>query len=68
MNEVLGTHLKGLDNQRRIRSIAIKQLNKKLLAAYGVHKGIEKHTDVNDKRLTSYCLRKGLAEKLEINR
>jgi len=68
MNDVLGTHIKGLDNQRRIRSIAIKQLNKKLLAAYGVHKGIEKHTDVNDKRLTSYCLRKGLAEKLEINR
>ena len=29
---------------------------------------IEKHSDVNDKRLTSYCLRKGLAEKLEINR
>jgi hypothetical protein len=68
MNDVLGTHIKGLDNQRRIRSIAIKQLNKKLLAAYGVHKGIEKHTDVNDKRLISYCLRKGLAEKLEINR
>jgi hypothetical protein len=68
MNNVLGTHIKGLDNQRRIRSIAIKQLNQKLFDAYGVQKGIEKHTDVNDKRLTSYCLRKGLAEKLEINR
>ena len=68
MNEVLGTDVKGLDNQRRIRSVAIKQLNKKLFDAYGVQKGIEKQTDENDKRLTSYCLRKGLAEKLKINR
>jgi hypothetical protein len=64
MNTVLGADEKSLDNQRRIRSITIKQLNQKLLEAYGVPDAIEKQTEVSDKRLTIYRLREGLAKKL----
>jgi hypothetical protein len=64
MNTVLGANKKSLDNQRRIRSITLKQLNQKLLEAYGVPDAIEKQAEVSDKRITLYRLREGLAEKL----
>ena len=64
MNEVLDTAAKSLDNQRRIRSLTIKQINQKLLQAYGVPEGIQKQADTEDKRLTIYRLQEGLAEKL----
>ena len=64
MNTVLGANEKSLDNQRRIRSMTIKQLNQKLLEAYGVPDAIQKQAEVSDKRITLYRLREGLAEKL----
>jgi hypothetical protein len=64
MNEVLETATKSFDNQRRIRSLTIKQINQKLLQAYGVPEGIQKQADAEDKRLTIYRLQEGLAEKL----
>lgn len=64
INDVLGTAAKSLDNQRRIRSIAIKQINQKLHKAYGVKEGIEKQADTEDKRITIYTLQEGLTEKL----
>ena len=68
MNEVLDTTTKSLDNQRRIRSLTIKQINQKLLQAYGVPEGIKKQADAEDKRLTIYRLLEGLAEKLKADR
>jgi hypothetical protein len=65
INEVLGSASKSLDNQRRIRSITIKQINQKLFEAYGVKEGIEKQSDVEDKRLTIYNLQESLAERLK---
>ena len=65
INDVLGTAAKSLDNQRRIRSIAIKQINQKLHKAYGVKEGIEKQANTEDKRITIYTLQEGLAERLE---
>jgi hypothetical protein len=65
INEVLGSASKSLDNQRRIRSITIKQINQKLFNAYGIKDGIEKQADVEDKRLTIYNLQESLAERLK---
>ena len=65
INEVLGSTSKSLDNQRRIRSITIKQINQKLFEAYGVKEGIEKQSDVEDKRLSIYNLQESLAERLK---
>ena len=65
INEVLGSASKSLDNQRRIRSITIKQINQKLFEAYGIKEGIEKQADAEDKRLTIYNLRESLAERLK---
>lgn len=65
MNDVLGTETKSLDNQRRIRSIVIKQMNEKILKTYGIKEGIKKQADADDKRLTSYRLQDGVIEKLE---
>ena len=65
MNDVLGTETKSLDNQRRIRSIVIKQMNEKILKTYGIKEGIKKEADADDKRLTSYRLQDGVIEKLE---
>ena len=65
INEVLGSASKSLDNQRRIRSITIKQINQKLFNAYGIKDGIEKQSDVEDKRLTIYNLQESLAERLK---
>ena len=65
MNDVLGTETKSLDNQRRIRSIVIKQMNEKILKTYGIKEGIKKQADADDKRLTSYRLQDDVIEKLE---
>jgi hypothetical protein len=65
MNDVLGTETKSLDNQRRIRSIVIKQMNEKILKTYGIKEGIKKQADADDKRLTSYLLQDDVIEKLE---
>ena len=65
INDVLGSASKSLDNQRRIRSITIKQINQKLFEAYGVKEGIEKQSDVEDKRLSIYNLQESLAERLK---
>ncbi|MFM6954726.1 MAG: hypothetical protein ACKOWL_07040 [Sphingobacteriaceae bacterium] len=65
INDVLGSASKSLDNQRRIRSITIKQINEKLFKAYGIKEGIEKQANVEDKRLTIYNLQESLAESLE---
>jgi hypothetical protein len=58
MNEVLDTAAKSLDNQHRIRSLTIKQINQELLQAYGVPEGIQKQADAEDKRLIIYRTRR----------
>ena len=68
INDVLGSASKSFDNQRRIRSIVLKQINQKLQKIYGLHEGIEKLADAEDKRLTIYRLQEGLAEKLAADR
>lgn len=63
INDVLGSTNKSLDNQRRIRSITIKQINQKLFQTYGISEGIEAKADTEDKRLNIYRLKEVLAEK-----
>jgi hypothetical protein len=58
INDIVGVREKGLENQRRIRTAIISQINNKIEQRYGIEQAIERTDHPEDKRLKLYHLKK----------
>ena len=65
VNDILDTHNKTQENQRRIRFNVISEINKKIENSFGVKDGIERTSLPEDKRLTVYKLNQEVINKIE---
>lgn len=57
INELLGLNSKTMENQRRIRTNVINQINAKILDVLNIPNAIEREPSAEDKRLTLYRLK-----------
>jgi hypothetical protein len=58
INEIIGISDKGLENQRKIRTAVISQINDKIAMHYHIGDAIERKDHLEDKRLKLYKLKK----------
>lgn len=58
INEIIGISDKGLENQRKIRTAVISQINTKIAKHYRIGDAIERKDHPEDKRLKLYKLKK----------
>jgi hypothetical protein len=58
INDIIGVREKGLENQRRIRTNVISQINEKIEQLYNIANAIERKDHPDDKRLKLYRLQK----------
>ena len=64
LNQVLGIHDKAWDNQRKIRSTILTEIEEKGMRFLGVPSFVERVTDPEDRRIRRYRLKPELREDL----
>lgn len=65
INEILGLNAKTMENQRRIRTNVINQINRKILDVFTIDDAIERKASAEDKRITLYRLKPQIYELLD---
>ena len=64
LNQILGIHDKAWDNQRKIRSTILTEIEEKGIRFLGVPSFVERVTDQEDRRIRRYRLKPELREDL----
>jgi DNA-binding MarR family transcriptional regulator len=64
LNQILGIQDKAWDNQRKIRSTILTEIEEKGMRFLGVHSFVERVTDPEDRRIRRYRLKPELREDL----
>jgi len=65
INEILSLNAKTMENQRRIRTNIINQINSKILDVFNVPDAIEREASAEDKRVILYRLKPQIFELLD---
>ncbi len=65
INDILGLNAKTMDNQRRIRTNVINQINIKILDVFNIPDAIEREASEEDKRVILYRLKPQINELLD---
>ncbi len=65
INEILSLNAKTMENQRRIRTNVINQINSKILDVFNIADAIEREASAEDKRVILYRLKSQIYELLD---
>jgi len=65
INEILSLNAKTMENQRRIRTNVINQINAKILDVFNIPDAIEREASAEDKRVILYRLKPQIYELLD---
>lgn len=65
INDILGLGSKTMENQRRIRTNVINQINSKILEVFNIEDAIERESSAEDKRVILYRLKSQIYDLLD---